>query len=167
MPMTSPDSSILVQAKAMIWVDVSHSVWYHVILLFSLKQNNNFCCKASFHQILSWLLLVWGKCCSKLISNTRWCMSVGIPFDFNWVYMHFKMHRMIESCKSLSYSKKYCSVLEKIAILQKLWCLWKHPMTTCWKVNKKGGFHTGMLKFENKAPKNQQYIQQMLCKQPL
>ena len=45
------------KTEFLIWVDVSHSVWYHVILLFSLKQNTNFCCKTSFCQILSWLRL--------------------------------------------------------------------------------------------------------------
>ena len=50
-----------------------------VILIFSLKQNKYFSCRTSFCQILSWLLLGLRKCCSKLISNTRWCMSAGLP----------------------------------------------------------------------------------------
>ena len=26
--------------------------------------------------------LVWGKCLSKLFSNTKWCISVGLPYNF-------------------------------------------------------------------------------------
>ena len=50
-----------------------------------LKNRTNFFVKRqTFARSLSLLLLVWGKCWSKLFSNTWWCISVGLPLNFSW-----------------------------------------------------------------------------------
>ena len=77
---SQPCRSTLIQTEHSphLCMDVSHSVCYHVSVIFSQKQNKIFARRQAFTRFLSWLLLVWGKCYSKLFSNTRWCMSVAM-----------------------------------------------------------------------------------------
>ena len=73
------DKSTCKNNKYQVCMDVSHSIWYYVDVIFSQKQNNNFVTRQAFTRFLSWLLLAWGKCCSKLFSNTWWCRVLVCP----------------------------------------------------------------------------------------
>ena len=72
------------------WLWFAHLVtlWYDVITWFkhnyvsdlcSQKQNKSIARRQGFTRFLSWLLLVWGKCSSKLFCNTKWWISVVMP----------------------------------------------------------------------------------------
>ena len=63
-------------------MDVSHSVWYNEGLKIFSKTELKFCWETSFHQFQTWLLPGLRKMLTPIISNTKWCHSVGLSWNF-------------------------------------------------------------------------------------